>query len=64
MINNNDYSVGTIVQFKKPHPSHTTSWEVVRIGIDIKLKSQNVDKLYIIIPRIKFLKQVKTIIAK
>jgi hypothetical protein len=64
MISNLDYSTGSIVVFKKSHPSKTLTWTVMRTGIDIKLKSNEVNNLYIILPRIKFVRQVKQILKK
>ncbi|MEG1608254.1 MAG: DUF951 domain-containing protein [Clostridia bacterium] len=32
------YTLGDIVQTKKPHPCGSNLWEVVRTGADIKLK--------------------------
>ncbi len=62
MINPQDYNLGTIVTLKKPHPSKTVEWEVVRLGLDIKLKSTTVENTYIIMERPSFHKRVKAII--
>ena len=64
MINNNEYKIGSIIEMKKSHPSKTRRWRVVKIGITIKLQSVEFEKLYILIPRIKFLRQVKKIIKE
>ncbi len=61
MINTNDYKLGSIVILKKPHPSKTVEWEVVRLGLDIKLKSTTVQNTYIILPRTDFHKRVKEV---
>lgn len=62
MIKNNDYKIGTIVKLKKPHPSGTIEWEIVRLGADIKIHSKKVDSLYLMLPRNEFNKKVKEII--
>ena len=64
MINAQDYQVGSIVTLKKPHPSKTIEWEVLRLGLDIKLKSTTVQNTYIIMERPLFHKRVKEIIKK
>lgn len=33
-----DIRVGDIVRLKKPHPCGTSTWEVLRIGQDFRLK--------------------------
>ena len=30
--------VGNIVKLKKPHPCGSVQWEILRVGMDIKLK--------------------------
>lgn len=34
------YKVGDIVETKKTHPCGSNKWEIVRTGIDFKLKCQ------------------------
>ncbi len=62
MIKHTDYKIGSIITLKKSHPSGTTEWEVIRLGLDIKLKSKTVQDTYIIMPRLDFHKKVKEII--
>ena len=33
-----DYKIGDIVKTKKPHPCGSDEWEIIRIGLDFKLK--------------------------
>ena len=54
MLSNDQYKLGTIVELKKPHPSGTTQWEVVRLGADIKIKSTLKNDLYIMFTRREF----------
>ena len=35
------YGIGSIVIMKKAHPCGTNLWEIVRLGVDIKLKCVN-----------------------
>lgn len=62
MLNNTDYQLGTIVVLKKPHPSKTVEWEVVRLGADIKIKSTIKKDLFIMMTRRDFNKAVDKVI--
>lgn len=64
MISNNEYTLGTIVELKKPHPSGTEQWEVIRLGADIKIKSTIKKDLFIMMERKDFNRKVKNIISK
>lgn len=64
MLNNDEYQLGTIVELKKPHPSGTTQWEVVRLGADIKIKSTIKNDLFIMMTRKDFNRKVKSVISK
>lgn len=33
-----DIQLGDIVKLKKPHPCGSSEWEVIRVGMDFKLK--------------------------
>ena len=58
-----DYPVGDFVQIKKPHPCGGTQWEVLRTGMDFRIKCITCGHL-VMLPRPKFEKSVKKIIAK
>ena len=34
------YELGDIVKMKKPHPCGTNAWEIVRTGMDFRLKGK------------------------
>ena len=36
----NKYDIGDIVKTKKSHPCGSNQWEIIRIGVDFKLKCQ------------------------
>lgn len=57
------YEVGDIVKTKKPHPCGSDLWEVTRTGIDFGMKCQKCGR-YVLVPRPKFEKAVKTVIGK
>lgn len=33
-----DLRIGDIVKLKKPHPCGSSEWEILRVGIDFRLK--------------------------
>ncbi len=45
-----EFKIGDIVRLKKPHPCGSSEWEVVRVGMDFKLKCLGCGHL-IMVPR-------------
>ena len=35
-----DLQVGDVIKMKKPHPCGTNQWELLRVGMDIRMKCQ------------------------
>ena len=58
-----EYKLGSKVIMKKDHPCGTNLWEVVRIGVDIKIKCINCGRT-IMIPRVEFNKKLKKIVEE
>lgn len=56
-----DIKVGQIVRMKKKHPCGSFDWEVLRIGIDFRLKCLGCGHM-IMIPRVKAEKNIKKVI--
>lgn len=54
----NEFKVGDIVETKKQHPCGSKTWEVLRIGVDFKLKCLGCGHI-IMIEREKALKMIK-----
>ena len=52
------YELGDIVRLKKQHPCGNHEWEILRTGMDFRLKCQGCGHL-ILIPRTKFEKMVR-----
>jgi hypothetical protein len=61
-MKNKDYQLGSIVEMKKAHPCGINKWEVIRIGVDIKIKCLNCQRA-IMMSRLEFEKKIKKIIA-
>jgi len=55
------FYLGDIVEMKKQHPCGSKSWEVVRLGADIKIKCCGCGRL-VMLEKSKFDKDVKKII--
>ena len=56
-----DFSVGDIVQMKKSHPCGSAQWEILRTGIDFRIKCCGCGHM-VMLPRAKFEKNVHKII--
>ena len=57
-MENKEYNLHDKVIMKKEHPCKTNLWEIVRLGIDIKIKCINCGRT-VMIPRIELKKIVK-----
>ena len=55
------FDLGDIVEMKKKHPCGSYTFEVIRLGADIKIKCTGCGRI-VMIPRTKFLKGAKKII--
>jgi hypothetical protein len=55
------FQMGDIVQMKKPHPCGTNEWEIIRMGMDIRIKCVNY-KHSVLIPRLEFEKKMKKVL--
>jgi hypothetical protein len=55
--------IGDVVRMKKPHPCGSHEWEILRTGMDFRLKCQGCGHL-ILIPRTKFEKMVRGKVEK
>ena len=45
-----DYQIGDIVKLKKPHPCGSHEWEILRVGMDFRLRCLGCDH-QIMVPR-------------
>lgn len=57
------YFLGDIVQMKKVHPCGSDKWEVVRTGMDFRIKCLGCDR-HVLLPRSKFEKGVKRLLER
>lgn len=59
----NDISLGDIVEMKKPHACGTKTFEITRLGVDIKLKCTGCTH-EVMMERQKFNKKMKKVMKK
>lgn len=55
------FSLGDVVEMKKPHPCGSKQWEVTRTGADFRIRCLGCDH-QVMLPRPKFEKSVKKIL--
>ena len=55
------FQLGDIVQMKKPHPCGSNEMEVIRMGMDIRIKCVGC-KHSVLVPRAKFEKNMKKVL--
>jgi len=55
------FNVGDIVEMRKKHPCGSYQWEILRVGMDFRLKCLGCGRL-VLLPRPKFEKGVKRIV--
>lgn len=54
----NEYQIGDVVETKKQHPCGSKTWEIIRVGVDFKLKCTGCGHI-IMVERVKALKMIK-----
>lgn len=55
------FELGDVVQMKKPHPCGANEMEIIRMGMDIRIKCVKC-KHSVMIPRSKFEKKLKKVL--
>jgi hypothetical protein len=55
------FFVGDKVRMRKEHPCGGKDWEILRVGMDFRLKCLTCGRV-VLIPRVKFEKGVKSVI--
>lgn len=58
-----DFQTGDIIKLKKPHPCGSKEWEILRVGMDFRLKCMGCSH-QIMIPRKQVEKSVRGIQRK
>lgn len=58
-----DLRLGDIVQCKKNHPCGSDQWEILRVGMDFRIRCLGCERV-VMMPRNKFEKTVKKIVQR
>ena len=56
-----DVRVGDVLELKKAHPCGSRQWQVLRVGMDIKLRCQGCGH-ELMLPRVKAEKSIKKLL--
>lgn len=51
-----EFNVGQVIKMKKPHPCGANEWEILRVGMDFRLKCKGCDH-QVMVPR-KLVKRI------
>ncbi len=55
------FSLGDIVRMKKQHPCGNFEWEILRVGMDFRIRCTKCGRM-VMIPRTRFEKSVKAVV--
>ena len=58
-----DLRLHDLVELKKPHPCGSTQWEILRVGMDIKLRCRGCGH-ELMLPRSTAEKSIRKVLAK
>ena len=58
-----DFALNDIVEMKKQHPCGTNRWQIIRMGMDVRVKCLGCERS-VLIPRKEFTKKMKKILEK
>lgn len=58
-----DLRLHDLVELKKPHPCGSVQWEILRVGMDIKLRCQGCGH-ELMLPRSKAEKSIRKVLTK
>lgn len=59
----NEFSLGDVVQMKKPHACGENRWTIIRTGADIKIKCAKCARI-VMMDRVDFIRSAKKILVK
>ncbi|MDB5085856.1 MAG: hypothetical protein JWN30_2742 [Bacilli bacterium] len=60
---NKQFQLGDVVQMKKQHPCGGNAWEIIRMGMDIRIKCETCGRS-VLMPRVQFEKDMRKVIPK
>lgn len=57
-----EIQVGDVLQMKKTHPCGSREWEVLRVGMDFRLRCKGCGR-EVMLPRVKAEKNIKKVLS-
>ncbi len=57
------FYVGQLVQMKKGHPCGSNCWQIIRVGMDFRIKCEKCGRS-VLIPRSRFERRVKSVLSE
>ena len=60
MVDPKDIQIGDVIKLKKPHPCGSFEWEVLKIGIDFRLKCTGCTHI-VLVPREKIIRKIRAV---
>nr|WP_028991217.1 DUF951 domain-containing protein [Thermacetogenium phaeum] len=57
------FSLGDVVRMKKQHPCGNDEWEILRVGMDFRIRCLKCGR-QVMIPRAKFERSVKAVVRE
>lgn len=58
-----EFGLHDLVEMKKPHACQTNEWQVIRMGMDIRIKCQKCGQM-VLMPRREFERKLKKVTKK
>ncbi|ADU32544.1 DUF951 domain-containing protein [Evansella cellulosilytica] len=62
-MSNSNFELHDVVEMKKPHPCGENKWEIIRMGMDIRIKCCGCNHS-VMLPRKEFNKKVKRVLNR
>lgn len=63
MPKNHVFAPGDVIRLKKPHPCGGWDWELLRVGMDFRLRCLNCNHL-VMLPRTEVERRIKALVKK
>lgn len=63
MPENHIFAPGDVIRLKKPHPCGGWDWELLRVGMDFRLRCLNCNHL-VMLPRTEVERRIKALVKK
>ena len=57
------YQIGSLVEMKKPHACQSNAWQIIRMGMDIRIKCQKCEHI-VTMTRREFERKLKKVLKK